>query len=74
MNLISALTPEQISLITLIGPIITAGVGVGGAKWVVSKWQIRKDISEIRKEVLCNYVISFKNHVNVCAHVHIRNS
>lgn len=55
--------PEQ--LITLITPIITAGIGVGGAKWVVNRWQTRKDISEIRKEVLHNYTISFKNHVNL---------
>jgi hypothetical protein len=61
--LISALTTEQ--LITLISPIITAGIGIGGAKWVVNKWQTRKDISEIRKEVLRNYAISFKNHVNL---------
>jgi hypothetical protein len=64
--LISALTPEQInSLITFIAPIITAGIGVGGARWVVSKWQTRKDISEIRKDVLRNYAMSFKNHVNL---------
>jgi hypothetical protein len=62
----SLLTVEQInSLITLIGTIITAGIGVGGARWIVSKWQARKDISEIRKEVLRNYTISFKNHVNL---------
>ncbi len=64
--MISLLTIEQInSLITLIGAIIIAGIGVEGAKWVVSIWQTRTDISEIRKEVLRNYTISFKNHVNL---------
>jgi hypothetical protein len=65
--LILALTLEQ--LITSIVPIIAAGItaliGVFGAKRVVNIWQTRKDISEVRKGVLHNYTISFKNHVNL---------
>jgi hypothetical protein len=58
--------PEQIySFFTSITPIITAIIGIGGAKYVVNRWQTRKDISEIRKDVLRNYITSFKNHVNL---------
>jgi hypothetical protein len=37
-------------------------MAIVGTRWVVSKYQTRKDESEIRKEVLRNY-ISFRNHV-----------
>jgi len=64
--LTALLTAEQINpLIPLIGTIITAIIGVVSAKLIVSKWQTRKDISEIRKEVIRNYTISFKDHVNL---------
>jgi hypothetical protein len=52
-------------LITLIGPIIAAVIGAVGAGLVVNRWQMRKDLSEIRKEILHNYTVSFKNHVNL---------
>jgi hypothetical protein len=51
---------EIISVIKLIVPIIAAGIALGGAKWVVSDWQKRKDKSEIKKEVLKNFNF-FKN-------------
>ena len=55
--------PEDV--ITAIATIIAAVIGVGGAGLVVNRWQKRKDLSEIRKGILHNYTISFKNHVNL---------
>jgi hypothetical protein len=55
------LAGEEInSVISLIVPIITAGIALVGTKWVVSDWQKRKDKSEIKKEVLKNFNF-FKN-------------
>src|SRR3954447_9579838 len=48
------------SVISLIVPIITAGIALVGTKWVVSDWQKRKDKSEIKKEILKNFNF-FKN-------------
>jgi hypothetical protein len=57
------LTVESInSMISLITPIVTAGIAITGTRWVVNNWQTRKDKSEIRKEVLKNFIL-FKNHV-----------
>jgi hypothetical protein len=57
------LVSEQLnSTITLIVPIVTAGIAIAGTRWIVSKYQKQKDEGEIRKEVLRNY-ISFKNYV-----------
>ena len=64
--MIPALTLEQLTpIVPIIAAGITALIGVLGAKRVVNIWQTRKDISEVRKGVLHNYTISFKNHVNL---------
>src|SRR3954453_20892361 len=49
-------------MISLITPIITAVIAITGTRLVVNNWQTRKDKSEIRKEVLRNFIL-FKNHV-----------
>jgi len=45
---------------SLIGPTAAAGIALGGTRWVVDKWNQRKDINEIRKVVLENFNL-FKN-------------
>lgn len=49
-------TDSGIPLITLLG-------GILSARYIVGSWQTRKEISEIRKEILKNYGISFVNYV-----------
>lgn len=51
-----------IPLITLAG---TLGGGVISARYIVGKWQSRKEISDIRKGILINYTNSFKNYVTL---------
>lgn len=51
-----------IPLITLAG---TLGGGVLSARYIVGKWQTRKEISDIRKGILINYTNSFKNYVTL---------
>lgn len=46
-------------------PIITLLAGIISAKYIVGSWQTRKEISDIRKEILKNYTLSFKNYVTL---------
>ena len=44
-------------------PIITLSAGIISAKYIVGGWQKRKEISDLRKEILSDYTITFKNYV-----------
>lgn len=44
-------------------PLVTIVVGVFSAKYIVGSWQSGKDISDLRKGILGDYTISFKNFV-----------
>ena len=44
-------------------PIITLLGGIISAKYIVGSWQKRKEISDLRKEILSDYTITFKNYV-----------
>jgi hypothetical protein len=46
-------------------PLITLGVGAITSKYVLGSWQTRKEISDIRKNILDNYTKSFKNYVTL---------
>ena len=44
-------------------PLITLLGGILSAKFIVGSWQTRKEISDLRKEILSDYTITFKNYV-----------
>ena len=44
-------------------PLITLLAGIISAKYIVGSWQKRKEISDLRKEILNDYTITFKNYV-----------
>jgi len=61
-DLYKTFTEIGIPLITLAG---TLRGGVLSAKYIVGRWQTRKELSDIRRAILINYTNSFKNYITL---------